>query len=57
MQNHIKLDFSDAQDDAVIATVKRLSTAAQSILNRSEQSDDLFLGARAIELLREDLGL
>jgi hypothetical protein len=57
MLNHINLDFSDAQDADVIATVKRLAPTAQAILERPEQSESLFLGARAIELLMEDLQL
>jgi hypothetical protein len=57
MPNHINLDFSDAQDPDVIAIVKRLDPKAQAILERSEQSESLFLGARAIELLMEDLQL
>lgn len=57
MLNHINLDFSDAQDADVIATVKRLAPTAQAILERPDQSEALFLGARAIELLMEDLQL
>ncbi len=55
MFNPINLDFSDAQDADVIATVKRLAPMAQAILERPEQSESLFLGARAIQLLMEDL--
>ncbi len=55
MPNHIKLDFSDAQDPDFIATVKRLAPKAQAILERPEQSESLFLGARAIELLMGDV--
>ena len=55
MLNHINLDFSDAQDADLIAVVKRLAPKAQAILERPEQSETLFLGARAIELLMEDV--
>ena len=57
MQHFIHIDFSDAQDPDVIATVKRLAPLAQAILERPEQSESLYLGAKAIELLKEDLGL
>ena len=55
MPNPINLNFSDAQDPDVIAIVKRLAPKAQAILERPEQSESLFLGAKAIELLMEDL--
>jgi hypothetical protein len=55
MLNHITLDFSDAQDADVTALVKRLASKAQAILELDEQSETLFLGARAIELLMEDI--
>jgi hypothetical protein len=57
IQNFISIDFSDAQDPDVIATVKRLAPLAQEILERPEQSESLYLGAKAIELLMEDLRL
>jgi hypothetical protein len=55
MLNHINLDFSDANDADVIALVKRLAPKAQAILELNEQSETLFLGARALELLMEDI--
>jgi len=55
MFNPIFLDFSDAQDADVMALVKRLAPMAKAILELDEQSEALFLGARALELLMEDL--
>jgi hypothetical protein len=55
MFNPITLDFSEAHDADVIALVKRLAPKAQAILELDEQSETLFLGARALELLMEDI--
>jgi hypothetical protein len=55
MQDSIFIDFSESQDDEVVSTIKRLAPLAQRILERPEQSEALFLGAKAIELLMEDL--